>query len=100
MAIDYLAVALNAVHDIRRPPQTFIGDRRIESRKIDRPRRLSAKHKRIIPHAFPVNLRFHSQITKTVETGFGLFFDGPIEQMNRREIARIFQRATDGQKAG
>ena len=87
------------VHDIGRRPQPFIGNRRIERREIDRPHRLSAEHERIVPHAFPVNLRFHRQITKTIETVLGLLFDAPGEQMNRREIARIFQRAAQGQNA-
>jgi membrane carboxypeptidase/penicillin-binding protein len=77
--------------------QTFIGDRCVECREIDRPHRLSAKYERIIPQTFAIDLRFHGKITNAIETGFGLGLDTAIQQTDGCEIARILDRSPQGQ---
>ena len=99
LPIDRFAIALDQFDDIGDGTHAFIGDRRIERREIDRPHRLGAEHERIISHAFAINLRLQRQIAKAIEAGLGLALDAAIEQPHGRKIARILQRAAQGQRA-
>ena len=99
MTKDHFAVAFDRFHDVWRRAQAFIRDRRIERREVDRPNRLSAEYERIVSQALAVNLRFRRELTKAVETGFGLLLDAAIEQTNGREIAGVLYRLPQGQSA-
>jgi hypothetical protein len=77
--------------------QAFIRDRRIERREVDRPHRLSAEYERVVSQALAVNLRFRRELTKAVETAFGLLLDAAIKQTNGREIARVLYSLPQGQ---
>ena len=82
---------------MRDRPHAFIRDRGIERREIDRPHRLGAEHERIVAHAFAVDLRLHRKVAQAIEAGFRLLFDAAVEQVHGREIARVLQRAAQGQ---
>src|SRR5262249_19680510 len=99
VAIHDRAVALDGFDDMGRWSQPLICDRGVECGEIDRPHRLSAEHEGIIAQAFVINLRPHGKITKTVETRLGLAFYAAVEQMDGCQIARVFQRVTQGENA-
>ena len=92
-------IALDGFDHIGRRPHAFIGDRRIEGGEIDRPHRLGAEHERIVAHAFAVDLRFHRQRAQPVEARFRAVLDAAVEQVHGGEIARVLQRAAQGENA-
>ena len=71
----------------------FVGDGGIEGREVDRPHRLRAEHERVVAHAFAVDLRFDRERANAVEAALGVVFDAAVEQVDGREILRIFERA-------
>src|SRR5262245_63862815 len=72
--------------------QAFIRDRRIECREVDGPYRLRAKHERIVPLAFAVDSCLCCKTTNAIEARLGFLVDAAIEEMDRRQVARILER--------
>src|SRR4051812_26843894 len=99
MPIDYIAIALDRVDNVWRRPPTFIGDCRIERRKIDRSYRLRAEHERIETQTLAIDLRFLRQLAESIEAGLGSLFDAALEQMYGRQIAGVFQRAAQRERS-
>jgi hypothetical protein len=98
VAVDGRAIALDRIDHVGRGSQSFIRDRGIERRKIDRPHRLGAEHERIIPHALPVDLSFHRELADAIEARLRSVFDAAVEQVDGGKIARILQRTPQRQE--
>ena len=77
----------------------FVRDCRIEGREIDGPHRLRAQHEWIMVHAFAIDLGLQSEIAQPLEACFRRLLDAAVEKMHRCQVARILQRAPQGQVA-